>query len=109
MVACRIIVSAPVPVPFLWTLDFGFGTWILDLDFKLGFGTGLGLDKNLFLESTVTMECSFKLEESESLYSIKLYKGREEFLHFVPAFHPPYKVFSTKGVRVSWSVNKSFL
>ena len=31
VVACKIIVSAPVPVPFLWTLD-------------LGFGTGLGLD-----------------------------------------------------------------
>ena len=30
VVACRIIVSAPVPVPFLWTLDFGFGTWICD-------------------------------------------------------------------------------
>ena len=31
-VACRIIVSAPVPVPFLWTLDLGpgFGTWIWD-------------------------------------------------------------------------------
>ena len=26
VVACRIIVSAPVLVPFLWTLDFGFGT-----------------------------------------------------------------------------------
>ena len=42
-VACRIIVSVPVPDPFLWTLDFGIGTWILDLDFGLGFGTGLGL------------------------------------------------------------------
>ena len=30
--------SAPVQVPFLWTLDFGFGTWIWDL------GHGLGLD-----------------------------------------------------------------
>ena len=30
--ACRIIVSALVPVPFLWTLDLGFGTWISDLD-----------------------------------------------------------------------------
>ena len=28
---CRIIVSAPVPVSFLWTLDFGFGTSDLDL------------------------------------------------------------------------------
>ena len=43
-VACRIIVSAPVPVPFLMTLDFGFWTWIGDLDFGLGFWTGLGLD-----------------------------------------------------------------
>ena len=43
-VACRIIVSAPVPFLFLWTLDFGFGTWICDLDLGLGFGTGLGLD-----------------------------------------------------------------
>ena len=36
-VACRIIISAPVP--FLRTLDFGFGTWIWDLDFELGFRT----------------------------------------------------------------------
>ena len=38
VVACRIIVSAPVPFLFFWTLDFGFGT-------------GLGLDniKILFL------------------------------------------------------------
>ena len=32
-VVCRIIVSAPVPVPFLWTLDLG-----------PEFGTGLGLE-----------------------------------------------------------------
>ena len=31
-VACRFILSAPVPVPFFCTLDFGpgFGTWIWD-------------------------------------------------------------------------------
>ena len=46
-VACRIIVSAPVPVPFLWTLNLGrvFGTCIWDLDLGLGFGIGIGLDK----------------------------------------------------------------
>ena len=44
VVACKIIVSAPVPFPFLWTLDFGFWTWIGYLDLGLGFG--LGLDKN---------------------------------------------------------------
>ena len=43
-VACRIIVSTPVTVPFLRTLDFGFGTWIWGLDLGLGFGTGFGLD-----------------------------------------------------------------
>ena len=52
MVACRIIVSAPVPFLFLWTLDLGFGTWIWDLDLGLGFGTwiwdlDLGLDLGL--------------------------------------------------------------
>ena len=52
VVACRIILSAPVPFPFLWTLDLGFGTWIWDLDLGLGFGTwiwdmDLGLDFGL--------------------------------------------------------------
>ena len=40
----RIIVAAPVPGPFLRTLDFGFGTWIWDMDFGFVFGTGLGFD-----------------------------------------------------------------
>ena len=34
-VASRIIVSAPFPVPFLWTMEFGFGTWFWDLDLGL--------------------------------------------------------------------------
>ena len=38
VVARRIILSAPVPVLFLWTLDFGFGTWIWDLDLGLDLG-----------------------------------------------------------------------
>ena len=43
VVACRIIVSAPVTtVPFLWILDLGFGSWIWDLYLGLGFG----LDNN---------------------------------------------------------------
>jgi len=37
-VPCRIILSAQVPVPFLWTLDLGFGTWIWDLDLGLDLG-----------------------------------------------------------------------
>ena len=34
------------------------------------------LDEFIFSESTVTLDCSFRLE-AESLYSIKLYKVRE--------------------------------
>ena len=46
MSSCRILVSAPVPVPvpFLWTLDLGFDTWIWDLDL----GPDLGLTIFLF-------------------------------------------------------------
>ena len=39
VVAWKIIVSAPVQFPFLWTLDLEFWTWILVLNFGLGFGT----------------------------------------------------------------------
>ena len=35
LVDCKIIVSAPAPVHFLWTLDLEFGTWIWDLDLGL--------------------------------------------------------------------------
>ena len=47
VVACRIIMSAPVPFPFLRTLDFEFGTWIWDLD--------LGLDLGLTIIMTVSV------------------------------------------------------
>ena len=60
------------------------------------------MTKNVSLAgSEVLLDCSFNLE-AESLYSIKLYKGREEFLHFVPEFAPPYKVFNTKGININW-------
>ena len=38
VVACRIILSAPVPVPvpFLWTFDMWYGIWDLDLGLDLG-------------------------------------------------------------------------
>ena len=45
VVACRIIVSAPVPFLFLWTLDLGFWTWNWDLD--LGLDLGLTICKDI--------------------------------------------------------------
>ena len=38
VVVFRIILSAPVPVPFLWTLDLGFGNLIWNLDLGLDLG-----------------------------------------------------------------------
>ena len=38
VVACWIIVSAPVPIPFLWNLHLGFGTLIWDLNLGLDLG-----------------------------------------------------------------------
>ena len=59
VVACRIIVLAPVPVPFLGTLDIGFGTWILDLVLGLGFGTWIwDLDLGLDLGLTISLNIS---------------------------------------------------
>ena len=47
VLACRIMLSAPVLVPFFWTLNLGlgFGTWIWDLD--------LGLDMGLTIKFAV--------------------------------------------------------
>ena len=47
VVACRIILSAPVPFLFLWTLDLGLGlgTWIWNLN--------LGLDLSLTIFNDV--------------------------------------------------------
>ena len=51
-VACRIILSAPVPVPFLRTLDFGFGTWIWD--WRGGVKRGLTNVKLFFLKASLS-------------------------------------------------------
>ena len=91
-VACKIIVSAPVPVPFLWTLDFGLGfwtwfldldfglgfwTWILDLDFGLGFETwiwdldlGLGLGTGLGLDNSRISIAQAMHQQVNSMYSL---------------------------------------
>jgi len=86
--------KASIAVLQMILLNMKFGSTVKDLK--------LHLPAVVKLRSDVVLECSFKLE-NESLYSIKLYKGREEFLHFVPAFSPPYKVFATKGVSASWT------
>ena len=71
VVACRIIVSAPVPFLFLWTFNFEFGTWNWNLDFGLGLGTGLGLDNiprvKMFFMSLHIFRLLSEEEEGEAL------------------------------------------
>ena len=71
-VACRIIVSAPVPVPFL-------RTWIWVPDLRLGFGTGLRLDNDN--ESFSISKCKFS--DRGSLVRIEV---KKLFLSF-PVYH----------------------
>ena len=65
---------APVPVPFLWTLDFGFGSLIWDLDLGLGFGTWIW-DSDLGLDFGLTIKIlRFQPFMVKHLYTIILIK-----------------------------------
>ena len=66
--------SAPVPVPFLWTLNF-LGTWIWDLDLGLGFGTGLGLDNFRFNQYEKNTFTRLNIEDFFRLIMIYFFKS----------------------------------
>lgn len=53
---------------------------------------------------TVTLQCSYDLEGDE-LYTVKWYKGRQEFFRFVPKELPHTRVFPLPGVNVDVSPN----
>lgn len=54
--------------------------------------------------STVTLGCDYDLENTP-LYSVKWYRGDEEFYRYVPKESPPTKVFATSNINVD--VHKS--
>jgi len=51
---------------------------------------------------TVTLQCSYDLEGDE-LYTVKWYKGRQEFFRYVPKELPHTRVFPLPGVNVDVS------
>ncbi|KAJ8866965.1 hypothetical protein PR048_032827 [Dryococelus australis] len=51
---------------------------------------------------TVTLKCEYDLE-GESLYTVKWYKGRQEFFRFVPKELPHTRVFPLPGINVDVS------
>lgn len=54
---------------------------------------------------TVTLECSWQLEDEEALYSVKWYRGREEFYRYIPKELPHTRVFPLPGIEVDVSAN----
>lgn len=58
---------------------------------------------------TVSLECSWQLEDEEALYSVKWYRGREEFYRYIPKELPHTRVFPLPGIEVDVSnLNKLF-
>jgi hypothetical protein len=53
---------------------------------------------------TVILHCSYDLEGDE-LYTVKWYKGRQEFFRYVPKELPHTRVFPLPGVNVDVSLN----
>lgn len=52
---------------------------------------------------TVTLECTWQLEDEEALYSVKWYRGREEFYRYIPKELPHTRVFPLPGIEVDVS------
>lgn len=52
--------------------------------------------------TSATLLCSYDLE-GDPLYTVKWYKGREEFFRYVPKEHPHTRVFALPGVFVDVS------
>lgn len=53
--------------------------------------------------STATMRCDYDLEQ-EALYTVKWYKGRQEFFRFVPKELPHTRVFPLATINVDVSL-----
>ena len=51
------------------------------------------------LGDSVRLSCHYHLQ-GEDLYTVKLYKGRHEFLQLVPDKDPPLKTFPVKGMNI---------
>lgn len=50
-----------------------------------------------------TLACDYDLEDA-ALYSIKWYRGDEEFYRYVPKESPPTRVFALPGIHVDVSI-----
>lgn len=56
---------------------------------------------------TIVMTCTYDLE-GDDLYSVKWYKGRQEFYRYVPKELPHIKVFPIFGINVDVSIRLKY-
>jgi len=73
-------------------------TFILDSTFCLR-DLLLSLPPAVSLRDTIGLNCTYHLQ-GEELYTINLYKGRHEFLQYMPERVPPLKQFHRKGINI---------
>ena len=68
----------------------------------------LSLPPAVSLRDTIGLNCSYHLQ-GEELYTINLYKGRHEFLQYMPEMVPPLKQFHRKGIDIQVRINSMIL
>ncbi|KAF9802558.1 hypothetical protein SFRURICE_013745, partial [Spodoptera frugiperda] len=52
------------------------------------------------LGDTVLLGCKWTLEGNETLYSVKWYRGRQEFFSYLPKEYPFTRIFAQPGIDV---------
>ncbi|CAH2107678.1 unnamed protein product [Euphydryas editha] len=55
------------------------------------------------LGDTVLLGCKWTLEGNETLYSVKWYRGRQEFFSYLPKEYPFTRIFAQPGIDVDES------
>ncbi|XP_013177753.1 PREDICTED: uncharacterized protein LOC106125193 [Papilio xuthus] len=59
------------------------------------------------LGDTVLLGCKWTLEGNETLYSVKWYRGRQEFFSYLPKEYPYTRLFAQPGINVDISKSSS--
>lgn len=66
-------------------------------------GMRLSVPRAVRVGHSVTLGCDYDLEDAP-LYSVKWYRGTNEFYRYVPKEEPPTRVFPLPGLHVDVSV-----
>ncbi|KAI8428720.1 hypothetical protein MSG28_007418 [Choristoneura fumiferana] len=73
---------------------------VLDLGTKALKDVQLIAPSAVRLGDTVQLGCKWTLEGNETLYSVKWYRGRQEFFSYLPKEYPFTRIFAQPGIDV---------